>query len=577
MYNSILIDKKISIEMRDGTLLSGEIIRPGDGGKHPTILMLTPYNSDRVYGGSSYINILQTVQAGYNLAIVYVRGRFGSQGKYDLRSNQRIEGADCYDTIEWIASQSWCDGNIGMVGESALGTIQWKAARENPPHLKAIAPGLAGAPGERNPETTDTPVNLNIAISLLLILATDFLDKMDANGQDTEGVRRLLDQVRNDPSLAYNYLPLKDVPQFNFPGIRDLWNVCLGMGAGNKSSSEPFSFQDVKIPTLSVTSWYDPFARNSFRSFSKMIAEGGNKYAREHQHLLAGPWCHSKPQRVVGHIDFGPYADELGSKASAYLLSFFDKYLKGKDIILPAVRYFTMGRNTWHDASTWPLPQTDWQRFFLHSHGHANSCYGNGMLSRNEPENEPIDTYVYDPSHPVITAGGRGGIAENGFLYGPVDQIYVEQRNDVLCYTSSELSADIEVTGPVEVHLFASSSCKDTDFTAKLVDCYPDGRAYNVADGIVRAQYRNSFIKPELMKPGEIVEFVIRLGNTSQLFRAGHRIRVDITSSNFPTFDRNMNTGNPVGEDAEGIPALQTIYHQTGYASYIVLPVIPLN
>ena len=163
---------------------------------------------------------------------------------------------------------------------------------------------------------------------------------------------------------------------------------------------------------------------------------------------------------------------------------------------------------------------------------------------------------------------------ENGFLYGPVDQVYVERREDVLCYTTHELKQDIEVTGALELHLFASSSCRDTDFTAKLVDVYPDGRAYNVADGIVRAQYRNSFAKSELLQPGDIAEFVIRLGHISQLFRKGHRIRIDVTSSNFPTFDRNMNTGNPIGEDAEGIPAWQTAFHQASYASYIDLPVI---
>ncbi len=576
MSGSIRFDQHVSMEMRDGTLLAGEVIRPSDAGRFPAIIMRTPYDGARIYGGSSYINVLPTVQAGYALVIAYVRGRFGSQGKYDLRSPQDVEGADCYDTIEWVASQSWCDGNIGMAGESALGTVQWRAARENPPHLKAIAPGIAGAPGGSTPETTDAPVNLNIAVNLLLILAGDVLDKMDARKEDTSKARLLLGQVRNDPSLAYNYLPLKGVPQFNSPGVRELWDTCLHMGAsGQKTPLEPYPFKAVKIPTLSVTNWYDPFARNSFQSFARMITDGGSKYAREHQHVLAGPWCHCKPQRVLGHLDFGPYSDEAGSGASAYLLSFFDRYLKGKDIILPAVRYFTMGRNAWHEASGWPLPQTTWQRFFLHSRGGANSCSGDGMLGRDEPGQEPVDAFVYNPHHPVITAGGRGGIVENGFLYGPVDQAYVERRGDVLCYTSAELDKDIEVTGPLNLHLFASSSCKDTDFTAKLVDVHPDGRSYNVADGIVRAQYRNSFSEPELLKPGEVVEFVIRLGHASQLFRAGHHIRLDITSSNFPTFDRNMNTGNPVGEDAEGIPALQTVYHQDGNASYIDLPVIP--
>jgi putative CocE/NonD family hydrolase len=575
MSSSIRFEKNLSIEMRDGTLLSGEVYRPGDEGKYPAIIMRTPYQYD--VSGAGYIKTIPTVQAGYAVVVVYVRGRFGSQGKYDLRSPQQIEGADCYDTVEWVANQPWCDGNIGMAGESALGTVQWRTARENPPHLKAIAPGLAGAPGDAGPETTDAPINLNIAVNLLQILAGDVLDKLDAQGQDTSEIRRLLAQVKNDPSLAYNYLPLKDVPQFNFPGIRQLWETCLQMGASGQKSGpvEAYPFSSVKVPSLSVTNWYDPFMRNSFRSFLKMITESGSKYAREHQHLFAGPWCHCKPQRVLGAMDFGPLADEAGSGAFLYQLSFFDKYLKGKDIDLPAVRYFTMGSNTWHDASGWPLPRTQWQRFFLHSRGGANSVSGDGVLSRNEPQDEPVDTYTYNPHHPVPTAGGRGGIVENGFLYGPIDQIYVERRPDVLCYTSPELSRDVEVTGPLELHLLASSSCRDTDFTAKLVDVYPDGRAFNAADGIVRAQYRNSFTSPEPIQPGEIVEFTVRLGHISQLFRKGHRIRIDITSSNFPTFDRNMNTGNPIGEDAEGIAALQTIYHQAGYASYIDLPVIP--
>jgi putative CocE/NonD family hydrolase len=233
-----------------------------------------------------------------------------------------------------------------------------------------------------------------------------------------------------------------------------------------------------------------------------------------------------------------------------------------------------MGSNTWHNAGAWPLPNTGWQRFYLHSRGGANSNSGNGSLTRNEPGNEPADKYTYNPLDPVFTAGGRGGVVENGFLYGPVDQVYAARRRDVLCYATPELEHDMEVTGPVELHLYASSSCVDTDFTAKLVDVYPDGKAFNVADGIVRAQYRNTFSKAELLKPGDCYEFVIRLGHISQLFKSGHRIRIDVTSSNFPTFDRNMNTGNPIGEDAKGIPAVQTIYHQSDYASYIDLPVI---
>jgi putative CocE/NonD family hydrolase len=574
--SSIRIDRNVLMEMRDGTLLAADIYRPGGKGKYPVIIVRTPYHIDEVLS-FSYVTALPSLQAGYALVMAYVRGRFGSQGKYDLAAPREIEGADCYDTVEWVASQPWCDGNIGMAGESALGTVQWRTARENPPHLRAIAPSLAGAPGEYGPEVSDAPLLLNIAVSFLLIMTGDILDKLDAKGEDTTEMRRLIRMVQTDPSLAYNYLPLKDVPQFNIPGIREIWQTQLRKYATNTQSGrpEPYPFHKIKIPTLNISSWYDPWSRLTFQTFLKMKEKAGSSYARQHQHLFAGPWCHHKPTRILGDIDFGPLADAVGSRAWEYQLSFFNKYLKGEDISLPVVRYFTMGKNTWQDASAWPLPQTTWQRFFLHSRGSANAYTGDGVLSQEEPGKEPTDTYIYDPYRPVPTTGGRGAEAENGFVTGPIDQFLVERRNDVLCYTTSEIDRDTEVTGPLELHLFASTSGKDTDFAAKLVDVYPDGHAYNIADGITRAQYRNSFSTPEPVKPGENVEYIIRLGPVSQLFRRGHRIRVDITSSNFPTYDRNMNTGNAIGEDTEGVPALQTIYHQSGYASYIDLPIIP--
>lgn len=576
MFGSFRIDKNVHMAMKDGVKLAADIYRPDDREKHPAIIMRTPYYGDEVFD-FSYVKPITTLQAGYALVIAYVRGRFGSEGKFDLGFPQQIEGPDCYDTVEWVANQSWCNGNIGMAGESALGTVQWRTARENPPHLKAIAPGLAGAPGESGPAVTDSPVFLNIAVSLLLILAGDVLCKLEQQGVDTTEMNRWIKMVEADPALAYNHLPLKDVPQFNIPEIQDIWKKTLRISASGSGPGfgEPYPFNSVKIPALNVTSWYDPWGRLTLHTLSQMKKTGGSQYAREHQHLFAGPWCHHKPTRILGDIDFGPLADERGSQAWEYQLSFFDKYLEGKDIDLPAVRYFTMGRNTWQDASDWPLPQTSWQRFFLHSRGGANSGSGDGLLNQNEPGQESTDTYVYNPYHPVPTTGGKGAEAENGFVTGPINQVHIESRADVLCYTSPELEQDTEVTGPLDLHLFASSSCRDTDFSAKLVDIYPDGRAYNIADGIVRAQYRNSFSKPEPLRSDEVAEFVIHLGPTSQLFRRGNRIRIDITSSNFPTFDRNMNTGNPVGVDAVGIPALQTIYHQAGYASYIDLPIIP--
>jgi putative CocE/NonD family hydrolase len=256
-------------------------------------------------------------------------------------------------------------------------------------------------------------------------------------------------------------------------------------------------------------------------------------------------------------------------------LAFFDRYLRGiESADLASVRYFLMGANEWRTAETWPLPGTERRRFFLHSGGRANTANGDGTLSRDEPGDEPPDTYVYDPASPVRSRGGRinPDLGESG---GPLDQSVVERRADVVCYTSDELDADLEVTGPLELNLFAASSAPDTDFMVRLVDASPDGRAINIAEGCIRARYRGSILTPELLTPGEPYPFRIDMAATSHLFRRGHRLRVHVTSSDFPRFDRNMNTGNAIGEDSAGVPAQQTIFHRAGLASYIDLPVVP--
>jgi putative CocE/NonD family hydrolase len=282
-------------------------------------------------------------------------------------------------------------------------------------------------------------------------------------------------------------------------------------------------------------------------------------------------------QNTLGDINYGELAGSKGSKVNRDQIAFYDKYLLGKDVKIPAVRYFVMGANQWRIADDWPPPQTQWQRFYCHSKGSANTAAGNGLLSRDEPGPEPPDRFIYDPLNPVPSTGGAliGAIAGAGALAGPLEQYHIEKRHDVLCYTTDELKEDIEVSGPLQFHLFAATSARDTDFTAKVVNVYPDGRAYNLAEGLIRARGRKLDDKPELINPGEVNGYVITIGHTCQLFREGHRIRIDVSSSNFPQFDRNMDTGNPIGEDATGIPALQTVYHQTGYASYIDLPVIP--
>jgi uncharacterized protein len=576
MQSSIRIDRNVRIEMRDGTILRADIYRPYDRRKHPAILIRTPYNKFLIID-NDYPGLIEVVLAGYAAVVQDIRGRFASDGKYD--GSDRFltqEGPDGYDSVEWIASQPWCDGNVGMAGGSAMGRLQWVAAKENPPHLKAIAPAIIGTEPVSEPVLLGGVIGLNVELSATVLLGMDIIDKQEKKGKDVSLIRHMLNRAMQNPEEVYNYLPLKDIPHFNFEGLTEFWKARVVNAVPNQESARKlgFPFQKVTVPCLHFSGWYDIHAWGVFQSFLNMREKGGSETARKSQHIVMGPWAHGyRLMNTIGDINFGAFADARGAQVSAQHIAFFNKYLEGIDLKIPAVRYFVMGQNVWKNADTWPLPQTEWQRFFLHSQGQANTASGDGLLSRDESGREPPDTFLYNPLFPVPIMGGPRGAA-NGFVAGPLEQSLIEKRSDVLCYTTPELKTDLEVTGPLELHLFAATSVRDTDFVAKLIDVYPDGRAYNVAEGVMRARFRKSILSPELVIPGEINEYVIKMSYSSQLFRKGHSIRIDITSSNFPAYDRNMNTGNAVGEDAQGIVAEQRIFHEPKFSSYIDLPVV---
>jgi len=532
--------------MRDGVVLRADVYRPDDSEKHPAIIVRTPY-SKNIGGDSDFMSAVHAAFAGYAFIIQDTRGRFTSEGEFMPGAP---EGPDGYDTIESVAAEKWCDGNVGMFGGSYLARNQWQAAIENPPHLKAIAPQIAAA-----------------------------VERQKREGKDVTGAREMLDRARFNISEVYNYLPLKEVPHFKFEGLSQAFGVRMtdALPPGVETEEDlHWPYQKVTVPCFHAAGWYDIFAGSLFGNFLGMRKSGGTELAREGQYLLCGPWAHgSNLLAYVGGLHFGPAGNSVATFAMERHINFFDRYLKGiEGRTMAPVRYFVMGLNRWRNADTWPLPQTEWQRFFLHSRGRANTAAGDGLLSMDTPGAEPADVYVYDPRFPVPTVGGR--ILPTGSLVpGPFDQSRIEKRSDVLCYTTPEFKDEIEITGPLQLHLFASTSALDTDFTARLVDVYPDGSSYNIAEGCIRAKYRKSILRPEAVTPGEVYEYVIDMAATSIVFGRGHRIRIDVASSNFPRLDRNMNTGNPFGEDAEGIPAVQTIFHQPDCASYIDMPVIP--
>jgi putative CocE/NonD family hydrolase len=573
---SMRIEKGAPMELRDGTILRADIYRLDDNLKHPAILLRSPYPRSMILN-YSYLPLFEAVLAGYTVISQNVRGTFDSEGKWDGQDMyMKNEVADGYDSIEWIANQTWCDGNVGTSGHSYLGFIQLVQARGNPPHLKAISPWSCGSAGQ-----ADTPLVSGVAelglMSWITAMGLEMANKLEKQGQDVTQMRYLLNRAVSNPEEVYSFLPLKDVPHYNFEGLKEIWNRRVLnplLGPEFLEKGLP-SYSQIKLPCSHISGWFDFFTWGTINNFQKLRKQGGSQLARDCQHLLLGPWGHGGPVGggAYGGLDFGRLAGLEGSGFGAFNLAYYNKYLRGMDISLPRVRYFVMGKNVWQNADDWPLPQTQWQRFYLHSKGHANSSTGDGWLSQDRPASEAPDIFIYDPLFPVPTTGCRGHELM-GLVSGPFDQSRIEKREDILCYTTPELKEDIEITGPLELHLFASTSARDTDFTAKLVDVYPDGRAFNVAAGIIRARFRHSCFTPELLTPGEVIEYLINLSGTSQLFRKGHCIRIDVSSSNFPEYDRNMNTGNPIGEDAAGIRAQQTLFHQTDISSYIDFPVI---
>jgi putative CocE/NonD family hydrolase len=576
MTNSIRIDRSVPIEVRDGTVLRADVYRRNDRQKHPVILMRTRYDRLRLEmgGGSAFMRELDTVLSGYAFVVQSVRGTYDSAGKQILDDPYlTVEGPDGYDTVEWIANQPWCDGNVGTAGGSFLGTVQWVLAKENPPHLKAIAPWISGS--GMLPTRLNGVFNLGLFVNHLLLDGLELADRLEKQGKDVTHMRALLNHGYDDPEEVYNYLPLKDVPQADYDVLREYWHSVLNPPASPDLKAVRPAYEKISVPCCHVSGWYDFFTSGTFGNFNSMREKGATKLAREGQHVLMGPWNHRGPAMMgdVGELNFGRFTSIIGSPLFQHNLNFFNKYLRGMDVDLPAIRYFLMGKNVWKTADAWPLPNTQWQRYFLHSKGHANTSGGDGLLNRQEPISEIPDVFLYDPISPVPSTGCRGH-GTCGFADSPKDQSFIEKRNDILCYTTPELKEDIEVTGPLELHLYASTSAKDTDFTVKLVDVYPDGHAYNVTDGVIRARYRKSFLKEQFIIPNEVNEYVINMETASQMFRKGHCIRLDISSSNFPEYDRNMNTGNPPGQDAKGITAKQQVFHESRYASYIDLPVI---
>jgi len=534
------------VQMRDGVRLSTNIFHPAGTGRFPAILIRTPYGK----GTALAPNYQAFVERGYVVAMQDVRGRYASEGIFSPLTQ---EGPDGDDTLNWMAAQPWSDGKIGMTGGSYLGIVQWKVALLNNPHLKAIFPVVSGWDDYRDrfyspggamklghrllwmAENTQHPNFVPDFKKFIWRLPVRFAD-VAATGQESRVYRESMDH----------------------PAYDDYW----------KRLSTREHIKDIRIPVFAVGGWYDNYAESDLAAFKELHKQGGTN------RVLIGPWPHnmSIPFR---NVSFGAQASV---PIRRFQLQWFDHWLKGLDTPLlsqPPVQIFVMGANVWREEHEWPPARTRRLRYYLASNGHANSIYGDGSLGTSPQARALPDQFTYDPLKPVPTMGGAVCCDPAIFPWGPMDQRPVEKRRDVLVYTSAGLTEDLEVTGEVQVVLRAASDAPDTDFTAKLVDVFPNGEARNLTDGILRARYRESLEKPALMKSGEVYRLVIDAGVTSNLFRKGHRIRIEISSSNFPRFDRNLNTGKAVEDETEVRRANQVVYHDGSRRSYVSLPVIP--
>ncbi len=577
------VDRDVPVEVRDGALLYADVYRPADDGRYPVLLQRTPY--DKNLGSLALVqtDTLRAVRRGYAVVIQDCRGRYASDGAFNP-FRQEIE--DGYDTVEWCARQPWSDGQVGMYGTSYVGAVQWLAAIAAPPRLRCIVPTFTASDYYEGWTYQGGAFQWGFMCNWVL----PFLTSADLLRANERGVAPDFDEWRarivaavDNMDETVRTLPLTDIPVnpgwspyffewMAHPSRDDFWKAC--------------SIQDrhdqIHAPALNVGGWYDIFLDGTLRNFVGVRANGATPEARDGSRLLLGPWTHTTPPLAQsGAVDFGLNAGQgfspLSMDVDGEHLRFFDYWLKGIDDGIaaePPVRLFVMGENAWRFEHEWPLARARSTALYLHSDGDANSISGDGVLSTNEPAGERPDVYLYDPFHPVPSVGGQLCCYPAQLPPGVFDQRRVEGRMDVLVFKTLPLDQDVEVTGPVTLRLWAATTAADTDFAAKLVDIAPDGEARNLTDGIVRARYRQGTDAPRPITPGEPHEYTINLSATSNVFRRGHRIALEVTSSNFPRFDRNPNTGQELGADGELRPALQTVFHDREHPSHLVMPII---
>ncbi|WP_167479505.1 CocE/NonD family hydrolase [Nocardia arthritidis] len=565
--------------MRDGTVLRADVYRPKTDQPVPVILMRTQYlKSSAQIQPSRYRAPDWFASHCYLVVIQDTRGLGKSDGVFSEFTNDQRDG---YDSVEWAAQLPGSNGKVGMYGSSYVGATQWLAATETPPHLAAIVPANTSS------DYYDGWNYEGGAFRLAFVEPWAMLT-IGIEAAQRRGDKAAEDQLKaalTDVTSWMNFRPYKDFPPFQptNPAVAPWFYDWIRNSTRNdywKQWSIRDRYQNVKVPVLDMAGWYDVFLAGGVENFTGMVERGGSQEAKDNQRLVIGPWDHvgwgRKDSVIAPRLEnLGPVAD---SPMNELMLAWYDHFLKGVDNGVagkPRVDYYVMGANRWKSAPSWPLPQTKWTEYFFTDTGTISSAGRVGKLMPQPPTGDGSDRYRYDPADPAPSVGGHSCCGIGIGVQGPYDQTSVEQRTDVLTYTTDPLTADTEVTGPVTVKLWASSTAPDTDFVARLEVVTQDGSAVNLNNGILRAAFRDSLSDPSPIEPGKPYQFTIKIWPTSYQFKAGDRIRVAVSSSDYPQYAPNPNTGERFGDSARTQPATQTVYRDSQHPSSVVIPVIP--
>jgi putative CocE/NonD family hydrolase len=589
-----VIDQKIMVPMRDGIRLATDIYRPKTTGKVPIIFSRTPYNFNSWGDGKestrTAARALEAVKRGYAYVVQNERGRYFSEGEWDILGVPLTDG---YDAFTWMKDQTWSNGKIGTYGCSS--TAEWQmavAALDHPSHAAMVPQGFGAGVG-RVGDILEQGNWYRGGVEQLLFFSWLYGVEHDkfkpripagASQEDLIRISRFYDLAPENPVVdmaeALKHLPIQDILQ-NINGKREIFDKMVRRKPNHPDWFTGGLYHDnmeIGVPSFWFASWYDVSITPNLALFNHVRNNSKDKEIRDNQYLVIAPTLHCSYTRATENTIVGERS--VGDARLNYddqIYSWWDLWLKDNKNDFkektPRIQYYTMGTNKWQAAEEWPPADSEIITYYLNSNGDANSVFGSGTLSTKKPSNDKPDSFIYDPMNPVSSLGGNVCCTGNAVKGGAFDQKKMEERPDILVYSTEVLSEGVEVTGFIETSLYVSSDVRDTDFTIKLIDVYPDGTAYNLDETIQRVRYREGYDKEVFMEEGKVYKLDLTPMSTSNFFEKGHRIRIEISSSNFPRFARNLNTGGNNYDETEAVVAKNTIHHSKKYSSQIRLPI----